>query len=378
MIYDVVVVGSSPLSLIEATHYALQGKSVAIVERDDSIGGAWKTFELGNITNIDYGCHIINPVGAAYGFLRDAYKLDLIRMEPQPAIIAPLYSKPYSMSSIKGPVYRLISAVSTVFKLLSRLKFKQAAIKTISLKNLIVDFSKNFFEIVNQQEIEYIYPKGGAVELLKKIADKAVNSGVKIISNTNVHTIKIDDGLCTVVADYRSIQSYKLVISSGSSLANLYVDGNKIEQKDLPRSFPHIFLNFKEKSDAKNSFTYLYFQSHEFLDRINEITQYVDDKEHAIKTRKIMVMLSQYVDLNHMDEKKVNEIISLLQKYNFISQDVEILDCKKYDYAVNYRNVELLEYYKKVTNGVVDFIFTQNLAESIDLYADKWANLRNV
>ena len=44
---DVIVIGSSPVSLIEATYLAIQGNTVAIIDSADQIGGAWKMFDLG-------------------------------------------------------------------------------------------------------------------------------------------------------------------------------------------------------------------------------------------------------------------------------------------------------------------------------------------
>ena len=58
-IYPCVVIGSSPICLIEALYLSKLHPKILIVESDDRIGGAWGTINLFNSADVEIGPHII-------------------------------------------------------------------------------------------------------------------------------------------------------------------------------------------------------------------------------------------------------------------------------------------------------------------------------
>lgn len=66
--YDCVVVGSSPVSLIEALYQATTGKEVLILEGDSQCGGAWRTIDICGVAHVDMGCHHIGGNSALADF----------------------------------------------------------------------------------------------------------------------------------------------------------------------------------------------------------------------------------------------------------------------------------------------------------------------
>jgi UDP-galactopyranose mutase len=58
-IYPCVVIGSSPICLIEALYQSTLQEKILIVESDDHIGGAWGTINLFNFADVEIGPHII-------------------------------------------------------------------------------------------------------------------------------------------------------------------------------------------------------------------------------------------------------------------------------------------------------------------------------
>ncbi|MEI8365869.1 MAG: hypothetical protein WCF65_05565 [Parachlamydiaceae bacterium] len=57
--FDVVLVGTSPVSLLEALYQYHQGKSVLVLEQSAECGGVWKSREICGIPDADISCHII-------------------------------------------------------------------------------------------------------------------------------------------------------------------------------------------------------------------------------------------------------------------------------------------------------------------------------
>lgn len=85
--YDLVVIGSSPLLLLEALSRKREGKTVAIVEEADSLGGAWRvdTYTLGDEKILhECACHLIEWQMGGYELLEklSGYPFDVLKPQP--------------------------------------------------------------------------------------------------------------------------------------------------------------------------------------------------------------------------------------------------------------------------------------------------------
>jgi hypothetical protein len=69
--FDVAIVGSSPISLLEAVYQLDCGKRVLILEKNERCGGAWKSIDICGIADADLGCHSIGNDARISSFLRD-------------------------------------------------------------------------------------------------------------------------------------------------------------------------------------------------------------------------------------------------------------------------------------------------------------------
>lgn len=78
--FDVVVVGSSPISLFEALHRHHSGKRVLILEEASSCGGAWKSINVCGVAHADLGCHQIGGDPEVWKFLRDYAGCNMVSM----------------------------------------------------------------------------------------------------------------------------------------------------------------------------------------------------------------------------------------------------------------------------------------------------------
>lgn len=69
--FDVVVVGSSPIPLLEALYQHHIGKRVLILEEASECGGAWKSIHICGLYPIDLGCHTIGQDKQIKQFLEE-------------------------------------------------------------------------------------------------------------------------------------------------------------------------------------------------------------------------------------------------------------------------------------------------------------------
>lgn len=88
--FDVVVVGTSPISLLEALYQHYSGHRVLILEALPQCGGAWKSISVCGVPHADLGCHQLGSDPRMMRFLADTVGCQIVSMdhpdkEPTPA-----------------------------------------------------------------------------------------------------------------------------------------------------------------------------------------------------------------------------------------------------------------------------------------------------
>ncbi|MGC1878754.1 MAG: hypothetical protein WA347_03765 [Rhabdochlamydiaceae bacterium] len=71
--YDVALVGTSPIAMLEAIYHISKGERVLILEADEKCGGAWKSIDICGIANADLGCHLIGSDSRLKDFFKQYF-----------------------------------------------------------------------------------------------------------------------------------------------------------------------------------------------------------------------------------------------------------------------------------------------------------------
>ncbi len=79
--FDVVVVGTSPISLLEALYQHYTGNRVLILESSAECGGAWKSISACGIAHADLGCHQLGSDARMVRFLSETVGCQIIPMD---------------------------------------------------------------------------------------------------------------------------------------------------------------------------------------------------------------------------------------------------------------------------------------------------------
>lgn len=79
--FDVVVVGSSPISLLEALYNYHTGKRVLVLEESPVYGGAWKSIDVCGIFPVDLGCHTLGNDKKILHFLEEYIGCRMVSMD---------------------------------------------------------------------------------------------------------------------------------------------------------------------------------------------------------------------------------------------------------------------------------------------------------
>ena len=82
--WNTIIVGSSPLLLIEAIYLARTGRKVLVLEKMGRFGGAWGGLDTKEFPNLEVGCHYWDISRRAYNFLHSNLGINLVPFSPQP------------------------------------------------------------------------------------------------------------------------------------------------------------------------------------------------------------------------------------------------------------------------------------------------------
>jgi len=79
--FDVAVIGTSPISLLEALYHYHLGHRVIVLEEANEMGGAWKSIDICGISHVDLGCHQLGSDREMLQFLEDYLGCQMVSLD---------------------------------------------------------------------------------------------------------------------------------------------------------------------------------------------------------------------------------------------------------------------------------------------------------
>jgi len=127
--FDVVIVGSSPISLLDALYEYHSGRRVMILEESGTCGGAWKYVDVCGIAHADLGCHQIGGDQTMRKFLEEYVGCKLVALD-NPRVLYGTNSRDDSNGfypsqgcyELIGNILRLIAATDIVLQVNTKLE----------------------------------------------------------------------------------------------------------------------------------------------------------------------------------------------------------------------------------------------------------------
>jgi len=112
--FDVVVVGTSPIPLIEALYQSHLGKRVLILEEAAVCGGAWKSIDICGVYPVDLGCHTLGKNKQMLKFLETQLGCHMVSLDNPPA--------PFDIKNSPNGFYPLHGCYEIIHNLLALIK----------------------------------------------------------------------------------------------------------------------------------------------------------------------------------------------------------------------------------------------------------------
>ncbi len=76
--FDFIIVGTSPLAILQASYYTFRKKKILVIDKNNFIGGAWASIKIFGYTNVENAIHYFLPSNSALKFLKDYLHLKII------------------------------------------------------------------------------------------------------------------------------------------------------------------------------------------------------------------------------------------------------------------------------------------------------------
>jgi hypothetical protein len=140
--YDVTVVGTSPISMLEAIYHISNNERVLILEADEKCGGAWKSIDICGIAHVDLGCHLIGSDSRLKDFFEKYFGCKFVCLEhPDQEPIESHAHCPNGYYFSKG-CYELVSRLQALIQ--SR---GNAVLLNQKLQSIFIDSAQGYIEL---------------------------------------------------------------------------------------------------------------------------------------------------------------------------------------------------------------------------------------
>lgn len=269
-LYDVVVIGSSPLSLLEAVIGAESGLRVCLVERAERLGGAWMTEDCLGLTGIETSPHVFLPHRAAYDLADAKLAGNFLATPIQPVLHVRRNGALFRDSII--PITQQLRyelAVATVYHWDAGNGLWQAARYLLSR---LAQMSGN------RNPGDAKYPGGGLTRWFERIQIMLRRIGVETRLGISVDAVQIvGGGVIVTMANGDEINSRQVVLNNHISLKALSVDRTPIRLKLKHTISDH--YTYVVKGTAPRGF--VQFAGEVPLVLANDVSDYIPDLDRV-------------------------------------------------------------------------------------------------
>lgn len=355
--WDTIIVGSSPLLLIEAIYLSRTGRKVLVLEEKNELGGAWGHLDTGEFPYLDIGCHYFDISKRGYKFLRAGIGLNLVPFQPQPQFAYRSLRFPYDYRQI----IRVMRNIKAAFKNRSLTTFLSDLAQDENYRLRIYPFTKTF-----------LFPQGGSRELITRLVALAQESNVTVLQPMHVQTIRFDlkQRRVNVIAGGESFAGREVVAGSQVRIGDaLHATINP--EGVLRCIFTHVNLVFRDRSSS--SFSYVRFLRHPAVIRMTDITDHLRhwnaDKNDQ---RVICIGIRDSFDKSADDAEKVKQLVDLLKKYRFIDPSATCEKSYWSRYPVEFLSDDLQKRLQREFSPMIRLLATTNFSVGVLSNLTRW------
>jgi protoporphyrinogen oxidase len=356
IVYDSIIVGAGPTSILEGLHLKAQGKRVLLLEQHDVIGGAWRTVQHATLPPLEIGCHIWDIDNTAYGFLQNFLGISLEPMRPKPLIIAGSVRIPYARKNL------VIAG-----------KLAVSSLKKAKFGDFFSNAGKAMAHGASLTPKSYLYPTGGAAELMAGLERKIAETGLEIRTSALISQVTIGNDQVSIETQNDVLIAKELVLTTFSRIPKYRLPENKTLDfsNTSKRDFIHLHLVFDD--DAVPNFSYIRLMQHPIIHRISDVTHQLNFADQKAEGKRIILV---GVFEKPFAENSKEELIALIEKtlreYKLIGTKAALSWSGHNVYSTFYFGGEELDNLLEQGNEKLRILRSTNFIHTVAKQLDRW------
>lgn len=271
--YDYVVIGSSPLLLIEALKFADNDKRVLLIEENEDLGGSWKLIKLPNGSVIEDACHLLEWYHRGYDVLAKRTGCKFVPMDPSPqqlnrsGKLVPYLSRSEIVKSMFLNTFGLCISIIRLMFPGKRTRAARMEIFTDVFQNYKFLLVHRFIRVLSFQNI--MAPSLGFEDFIEKlIYSVSCHQNIDICYDT-VRLAVFDEEHVSIKTRQRSFKAYQLVMGDSSNI-ELQISGVALDLSVTKNYNYHVLVALPEK-EIINDISYIQLPFHSDVHRITKI-----------------------------------------------------------------------------------------------------------
>lgn len=302
--YDSIVVGSSPLFLLEAVVRAKAGERVLLIEARSELGGGWAPachFDL----EFDGGVHLLYKVPvwrshvSTYSWVGRLTNTKFLPLDPQPR-------GDQSIAFLKPPE---ASFNDRKYKGLAKAKYFATAV------------------LLHTQYIfgdRYVFPENGCGGWVKDLQRELTNLRCSVLMNSRVSKIHVDADRGAVYVASGCFTSKSVFISKRALIDEIEIKGNKLSFERIESRLLHCFLLVKGRSLSKP--TIYKFLNHPTIFAAADLTFTVSSKQKLLFGEKVIaVAMHRWIQ---EEDIVPDSLLEELKSRNIVELEAKLLHCE--------------------------------------------------
>lgn len=260
---DDLIVGSSPVSLLEAVHLADTGKRVALLERQPSLGGAWRVHDCLGFDDVEISPHLFMPDPVAYQIIEQVFDIELEVMDPVPVYrywSDDLFRQEYPIADRLGEQLR---------------DDVQAARESRRHRYLLpVEVAVAAKKLSRRRSEPVRYPKGGLTTLLERAVQVLEDRGVTVLTGVEVREIAWSsaDARFTVTTSAGELGAGCIAVPRVFDVDRFSVDGRPVPIYYADNHSTHLAI--RTTTSTPGQLRFLKVTGSPYFELINDITPY--------------------------------------------------------------------------------------------------------
>ncbi len=355
-VWNTIIIGSSPLLLIEAIYLSRIGRKVLVLEEKDLLGGVWGGLHNEDFPYLEIGCHYWDISKRAYEFLRSNLGIDLEPFHPQPQFAYRNILFPYDYKQ----AIRIFRDVKNVIRRRSFGSFFSNMIHHEYHRLRLFPFTKKF-----------LFPRGGSHELMTRLISHMQETDIEMRKGTFVESIRFNDQKQVEVdADGELFLADEVVTGSQARISDaLNIDPGPIGT--LRRIVTHVNLIVRDSSIP--SFSYIRFIRHHAVNRMTDITGQLRHWDSDMSGRRVICIgIHDNYDKSVDDAEKIKQLFALLKECRLVDPSAAVEGSYWNRYPVELLSYETQERLRREFSPMIRLFETTNFSMGVASNVDRW------